>query len=202
MQQLTPGWVALLCALCSGCLAYTGSAREVTPNLWQAERGWIAVDDVPLLKQRAEYDCGPTALAMVVGYWHPDSPAAPPASSSDRRFTAEQLRDRARALGLASEVVEGDLRDIKFELSNRRPVIVGVAKPTADGPVAHYLVVVAIHPDTQRIITLDPADGWRQNSYEGFLREWVPSGRLLLVVAGQRRPTAAGAPVAAAAAGR
>jgi ABC-type bacteriocin/lantibiotic exporter with double-glycine peptidase domain len=187
---------ALLYSLAAGCAAYTGSARDVTPNVWKHERGWIAVDDVPLLRQRAELDCGPTALAMVVGYWRPGS-AQEIAAKTDQRYSAGELRDRARALGLAAEVVSGDLRDIKFELEQGRPVIVGVAKPTAEGAVSHYEVVVGVHPDTKRIASLDPAAGWRQNSYEGFLKEWIPAGRLLLVVAGERRaPATAPAPVA------
>jgi hypothetical protein len=35
------------------------------------------------------------------------------------------------------------------------------------------------------VVTLDPAEGWRQNSLDGFLKEWKPSGRLALVVSGK-----------------
>jgi hypothetical protein len=41
-----------------------------------------------------------------------------------------------------------------YELKRQRPVIVGMAKPTATGAVSHYEVVVGIHPPTQRILTL------------------------------------------------
>jgi hypothetical protein len=121
---------------------------------------------------------------MVLAFWRPSSAAAPwQGTEPNRRISTGELRDRARAAGMAAEVVTGDLRDIKYELSNGRPVIVGVAKPTAEGAVAHYEVVVGMHPDSKRIATLDPAVGWRQNSYQGFLREWIPTGRVLLVVA-------------------
>jgi hypothetical protein len=208
MRYARAVWSLLLCVASSGCVAYTGSARDVAPNVWKQERGWIAVDNVPLLRQQGELDCGPTALAMVLSYWRPGSPpadwlgaasgqglsgqgvsgqadgaAAQAASPGSERVSTGELRDRARALGLTAEVVTGDLRDIRFELSNGRPVIVGVAKPTAEGAVAHYEVVVGLHPDSKRIATLDPAVGWRQNSYQGFLREWIPTGRVLLVVA-------------------
>lgn len=192
---------ALWCGLGTGCAAYTGSARDVTPSVWRYERGWVAVEHVPLLKQRGELDCGPTALAMVVGYWKPQAaaPAAPQNAGPDQRWSAGELRDQARSLGLAAEVVSGDLRDIRFELEHGRPVIVGVAKPTAEGAVSHYEVVVGVHPQSKRIATLDPAVGWRQNSYEGFLREWIPAGRVLLVLAGQApaTPSAPAAPAAA-----
>lgn len=173
----------LLCLLASGCATYTGSARALTPNAWKHERGWISVDDVPVLRQRAEHDCGPTALAMVLGYWRkeplPDQQAEP---SGSRRASAGELRDLARARGMSAFVVAGTLMDIVHELRQKRPVIVGVAKPAGNGAVAHYEVVVGLHPQTQRIATLDPAAGWRQNSLVGFMKEWLATGSVLLVV--------------------
>jgi ABC-type bacteriocin/lantibiotic exporter with double-glycine peptidase domain len=176
------GW--LLCLALCGCNAYTGGARDVTPDIWKYERGWVAVDNVPLFKQRGELDCGPTALAMVLAYWKVGVPGERwQPGPGETRVSAGELRDHARSLGLAAFVVEGGLDDIKHELSAGRPVIVGVAKPTVEGDVAHYEVVVGLHTESKRIATLDPAAGWRQNSLEGFLHEWIPTGRVLLIVA-------------------
>ena len=77
-------------------------------------------------------------------------------------------------------MVEGSPDDLVFELKNHRPVIVGVAKPTIKDAVAHYEVVVGMHGDSQRIATLDPAAGLRQNTFTGFLSEWQGAGRVLL----------------------
>jgi ABC-type bacteriocin/lantibiotic exporter with double-glycine peptidase domain len=173
----------LLCLSIGGCIGYTGSARELTPNAWKYERGWIAVDGVPVLRQRAEHDCGPTALAMVLAYWGKASPADQRSGfPENQRVSAGELRDYALARGMSAFVVTGTLVDIAHELKQKRPVIVGVAKPTANGAVAHYEVVVGLHPQTQRIATLDPAVGWRQNSWVGFMKEWMPTGSVLLVV--------------------
>jgi hypothetical protein len=30
-------------------------------------------------------------------------------------------------------------------------------------------------------VTLDPVHGWRQNTWDGFLKEWQPAGCLTLV---------------------
>jgi ABC-type bacteriocin/lantibiotic exporter with double-glycine peptidase domain len=173
----------LLCLSTLGCVGYTGAARNLAPNAWKHERGWIAVDDVPVFRQHAEFDCGPTALAMVLGYWRkalpPDQRSAFPAN---QRASAGELRDYARARGMSAFVVAGTLADIAHELKQKRPVIVGVAKPSTNGAVAHYEVVVGLHPETQRIATLDPAVGWRQNSLMGFMKEWMPTGCVLLVV--------------------
>jgi hypothetical protein len=51
----------------SACATYTGTGQALTPASLKSEPGWIAVDDVPLVKQTSEYDCGPAALAMVLG---------------------------------------------------------------------------------------------------------------------------------------
>jgi hypothetical protein len=176
------------CCLCLGSacasVGYSGTARDLTPHVWRQEPGWIAIDEVPLLRQRGRYDCGPTALAMVLSYWYPAVPRQRwTPDDRDRRLSAGELRDRALSLGLAAFVIEGTLEDIAHELAQKRPVIVGTVKPVGDTTgVSHYEVVVGIHPKTQRIATLDPAAGWRQNTLAAFLSEWAPSGQLLLVV--------------------
>lgn len=168
----------------SGCIGYTGSARSVTPEVWKQERGWVAVQGVHLIRQHADHDCGPTALAMVVRYYRPSLAAEQITQGfgGDRRASAAELRDRARELGLSAFVVAGEVEDLAHELKQHRPVIVGMAKPTATGAVSHYEVVVAIHPQTQRIVTLDPAVGWQQNSLLEFMKEWVSTGRVLITV--------------------
>jgi hypothetical protein len=48
--------------------------------------------------------------------------------------------------------------------------------------LAHYEVAVAVHAEQQRIVTLDPANGWRSNSIARFLEEWKAAARLTLLV--------------------
>src|SRR5262249_23266166 len=159
-----------------------GSAHELAPAALNNERGWIYVQGLAPIRQRAEHDCGPAALQMVLRYWHKQAPELAELTQNDVRVSAAALRDQARAAGLQSFGVEGSFEDILYELKHERPVIVGVAKPTARGPLAHFEVVIGVHPHTQRIATLDPASGWRQNSLEGFLHEWLPTGSVLLVI--------------------
>jgi hypothetical protein len=69
------------------------------------------------------------------------------------------------------------------ELQNGRPVIVGMAKPTAlQHAVSHFEVVVGMNAGSHRVATFDPAAGWRQNSLIDFMTEWQSTGRVLLVV--------------------
>jgi predicted double-glycine peptidase len=177
-------WLLLVSLAASACSPYLGSARDVAPETVRRERGWLVVEDVPVVRQRSEHDCGAAALAMVVRHFEPAAAASDPffTQPADRRISAQDLRDHARALGFDAFVVEGWPDDLVRELKQGRPAIVGVAKPTVEGAVAHYQVVVGIHPESKRIAVIDPAEGWRQNTYEGFVREWQASGRVLLVV--------------------
>jgi ABC-type bacteriocin/lantibiotic exporter with double-glycine peptidase domain len=169
-----------------GC--HLGSLRTgVTPTR-SVDSGWLLVPGVPLVTQRERADCGAAALAMVLQYWglavtrDQITAAHPPAGDDRRGLRAGELRDFSRARGLQAFVVEGGLDDISSELQRARPVIVGLGKPYGSERYAHYEVVVGLHRARRRILTLDPARGWRENSLEGFAAEWAPARRILLVV--------------------
>ena len=177
--------------LAGSACGYTGHAHALTPEVWKTEPGWIAVDHVQLRHQHGEYDCGPTALQMVLDHWCTGVCGGRDGFDDDRRITAGELRDRARELGFYAYVVTGTFDDIKHELALNRPVIVGVAKPIGKNKaIAHYQVVVGIQPKTSRIATLDPDQGWRENTFAGFLEEWTPTKRLLLVMLPTQRTNA------------
>ena len=105
---------------------------------------------------------------------------------AEQRVSVSQLRDLARQYGLEAYVVEGKAEDLVYELSHGRPMIVGVAKPTVQDAVAHYEVIVGMNKHSQRVATLDPAEGLRQNSFTGFLTEWQATGRVLLLIIPKR----------------
>jgi ABC-type bacteriocin/lantibiotic exporter with double-glycine peptidase domain len=164
----------------SGCSVYTGKASSLQPQELKREAGWLAVDGVPMLRQTDDHDCGPTALSMVLAFWQPGSERL--RSASDVQISAGQLRELAKQRGFSAYVVAGTVDDLVFELKNGRPVIVGTAKPTVGGAVTHYEVVIGMHRESQRVATLDPAAGYRQNSFTGFLTEWNATGQVLLVI--------------------
>ena len=157
------------------------------PTTLKQEPGWVKVEGVPELRQEHELDCGPTALAMVLSFYGvADRQSVLAALPADQRVSVSQLRDLARGYGFEAYVVEGKAEDLVYELTHGRPVIVGVAKPTVQDAVAHYEVVVGMHRDSQRVATLDPAVGLRQNSFQGFLTEWQATGRVLLLLIPKR----------------
>lgn len=187
--------LALLLALATGaCASYVGTARDTTPAVLDGDPGWLAVRGVPYHAQRSEADCGAAAIGMVVAYWTGVAPAeladalrpvAPPG------LKARVLRQVARGHGLASYLVAGELDDLAHELASGRPVLVGLVKPHRKSALEHYEVVVGLHRARGIVVTLDPAEGWRQNTIDGFLAEWQPARRLTLIVSA---PPAASAP--------
>ena len=176
-------WVVLALGL-AGC--YTGAARTTTRAEVEREVGWTRVTDVPFVAQRSQKDCGAAALAMVAGYWGVsltlDEIAAAHPGRQERGLTAGELRDLARARGLHAYVVRGEPADLRAEIERGRPLIVGLAKPYGRQRVQHFEVLVGLDGPGRRVLSLDPAQGWRENSLQGFAEEWGPAQQILLVV--------------------
>jgi hypothetical protein len=42
--------------------------------------------------------------------------------------------------------------------------------------------VVGINRAKRQVLSLDPSRGPRQNSFEGFAREWIPTGEVTIVI--------------------
>lgn len=176
--------VALLAA---GC--YTGGERDVsTAQAARATRdpAWRIVAGVPFVAQKSSDDCGPAALAMVLGRFGLPTTIEevvsrdPPAEGG---VTAGALRDLAREKGLAAFVVSGTFSDLYDEVGRGRPVLVGLAKPIAVGRArAHFEVVVGVNRAARLIWSLDPGRGLRENTFEGFAREWVPTRQVAIIV--------------------
>jgi ABC-type bacteriocin/lantibiotic exporter with double-glycine peptidase domain len=182
---MRPVATVLISFAVAGC-SYLGTAKDADPVDFERENGWIAVRDVPVLLQESEEDCGAATLAMALA--HLRVPASrdtvvrncPPEPGQGIRAGA--LRDYARSLGLQAFLFHGTFSDFQKELSQGRPVVVGLVKPHVAGGLTHFELVVGLHPEKELVVTLDPARGWRRNGYAGFLAEWEPAGRLTLVL--------------------
>ncbi|MBI4565844.1 MAG: hypothetical protein HY716_14245 [Planctomycetes bacterium] len=175
---------ALVAASSAGC-TYLGSARSFDSRTLDAEPGWISVNQVPEILQNEDGECGAAALAMILAYWRVPATVEEIAETCPRAeggIRAGDLRDYARAKRMRAYLFPGRLSDLEREVSRRRPALVGLVKAHVHGMKTHYEVIVAIHPSKRIVVTLDPAAGWRQNTFEGFLQEWEPARRLTLVV--------------------
>jgi len=179
-------------AMLSGCASYQGSARDVASSQVAADPGWSRIEGVHWVRQTGTKDCGAAALSMVLEYWQQPRPA--PAAeratidqalrqSPSQGLPAGELRDYARQQGFQAYVFSGTLADLEHELELQRPVIVGVLKQLSSREsLAHYEVVVGIHPKRQLVLTLDPAHGLRENQLSAFLSEWESAEHTTLVV--------------------
>ena len=97
------------------------------------------------------------------------------------------MRRHIKSHGLEAFLIEGKMKDLEHELGRGRPVIVGLIKPYVWNKfLSHYAVIVGLHPEQKKIVLLDPADGWRQYTFEGFEGEWLPTKRLTLVLFRQK----------------
>ena len=172
------GAALLLLLAGSGCAAH--GSRSFDSHRLASESGWVAATDVPLVRQRTETDCGAAALGMVLAHWKSESLDLE--TVPEGRMKAGDMRDLAKAHGLEAFLVSSSIKEIETQLGKNRPLIVGLVKTRLTGrALTHYEVVVAFHPKTQRIVTLDPAHGWRETTVEKFLVGWDATKRLALI---------------------
>jgi len=179
-------------AAATGCATYAGTAVDARLEVVRAEPGWIMIEDVPVVLERGNSDCGAAALAMVLEHYGEhatlDEIITDTKSKVGEAMRAGDLRDFARRRGFDAFVLSGQLGDLEKQLQKGRPIIVGLLKPTLKSFVTHYEVVVGYHPQRQLVLTLDPARGLRRNDWEGFQKEWGPSKQLTLLVISKEKP--------------
>jgi ATP-binding cassette subfamily B protein RaxB len=191
-RLMAPALLAALALLaapgCSVRLKYTGGAKPVET----AEvDGWLRAAPTPVVRQRAQRDCGLAALAMVAGAWGMSwtvDDLAREVTATERGVRLGALRDLARARGLEAYAIRGAQADLERELAQGRPVLLGLVLPfQLDRALGHYEVAVALDPRDGSVVTLDPATGRRLRRTRQVLEaEWEPAGRATLVVVGPK----------------
>lgn len=152
---------------------------------------------------KSDADCGGAALRMVLGRWDPaldggevERALGPPDSATGYRAGA--LRNVARARGLESFVIEGQLADLAHEVRLGRPVIIGVVTSRLGQAFTHYRVVGGADAAGQRFLVADPRGTWSRVDANELLSEWEPAGRVAVVIfpPEQQSPLADAEPVA------
>jgi ABC-type bacteriocin/lantibiotic exporter with double-glycine peptidase domain len=179
-------FVALITA--TGCrLSYTGGAKSV--NTAQLDTSWLRASATPVVKQKSQVDCGLAALAMIAGAWGQtwsveDLRRDVKMSAKGAKLGA--LRDAARARGFEAYAIAGKHEDLRRELEQGRPVMLGLQLPFEQNrALHHYEVVVAMNPRDGTVVTLDPATGkYLQRTKAVLEKEWKPVGYPTLVVVG------------------
>ena len=189
MRTAAPRAALLLIALVTvGCrLSYTGGATPVKPHEVPAD--WLTAAPTPVVVQGQRSDCGLAALAMVAGAWGRHwtledlTHRLPPGKQG---VQLGKLRDLARERGLVAYAVKGSFDDLRKELANGRPVLLGLVLPfDRNNNLNHYEVAVAMNPADDTVVTRDPATGDLMKRPRKVLDlEWKHAGYATLVVVG------------------
>ena len=197
------GLCAALALAAPAC--YSGSAHAPPKSVAALARdpAWQLVPDVPFVPQRTTATAGRRRWRWCWRISARRRRAADHPELAKGGVRAGELRDAARARGLEAFVVSGTFDDLFDQVGRGRPVLVGLAKPmafTGGRALAHYEVVVGMNRAKRLILSLDPARGLRENTLEGFAREWAPTQQVTIVFV-PRASAAARVPAGAPASG-
>lgn len=185
--------VLVLCGLFASCvMPYKGGARAVQPA--QLGSNWLQAAATPVVKQKQQADCGLAALAMVAGAWGRQwtvddlAKRVPPGKHGIKLGI---LRDLARERGLDAYAIKATRADLKHELAQGRPVMLGLMLPhDRKSNRSHFEVAIALNTQDGTIITIDPATGeWMRRSPKVLDIEWKAAGYAALVVTGDKQAT-------------
>jgi ABC-type bacteriocin/lantibiotic exporter with double-glycine peptidase domain len=187
--------VILLAGLVTACaVPYKGGARSVQPA--QLDHGWVRAAPTPVIKQKQQSDCGLAALAMVAGAWGRHwtveelSIRARPGKSG---LKLKVLRDIARERGFEAYAITANREDLRRELEQGRPVLLGLVLPhDRNSNRNHFEVAIAIDPRDGTVVTIDPATGeWLKRAPKILDLEWKTAKYAALVVVADKAKQAA-----------
>lgn len=192
MRPATNIAVTLVAALVAvsggtGCAARGSTPRSAAAPDLGAEKNWIVVPGVKMVQAQSDADCGAAALRMVLAKWSPEldgdevTRALGPVDSTSG-YRAGMLRNVARANGLQSFVIEGQVADLLHEVRLGRPVIVGVVTTRLGRAFTHYQVVAGAEDSGQRLLIADPRGTWTRVDKDELMAGWRPTGQVAVVV--------------------
>ncbi|MDP2167297.1 MAG: C39 family peptidase [Thermodesulfovibrionales bacterium] len=171
---------ALILIFIAGCASLP--ARKEIPA------GARIIEGVPLYKQRA-YECGPAALASVLGYWQkragisnivtPDEISSEIYSKGARGALGLDLLLYARKRGVTATHYPGGINDLKKKIDEGVPPVILVDFGNILYQANHFITVVGyagegiiVHSGTGREFIL----------WEDILKPWGKTGFWTLVI--------------------
>ena len=168
---------ALAACLLVGCASSRASRAPAQARQVRLEVPFFA-DDTD--------QCGPSALAGVLGYW--EKPALP-ALLREEIYRANlkgsltvDLLLAAQRRGLSAEMADGGLIQLKKELDDGRPPIVFVNVGYRFYPIGHYMVITG-YDDARRVLFAHSGLNRDQKiSYNKFNRQWTLTKRWALTI--------------------
>lgn len=158
-------------------------------------RAPVELTGVPFFPQEA-YQCGPAALAMVLGWSGVDvapNELTPQVYVPTRQGSLQiELLGATRRHGRIPYIIQPQLADLFDELSAGHPVLVLLNLGLSWYPVWHYAVVVGYDPDHNQVIMRSGRLSRDVVRLEVFERIWARSGYwALLTLAPEQLPATA-----------
>ncbi len=185
---------AALFACISGCAASPPLAEGIPPALPRA----LELRDTPFFPQE-EYQCGPAALATVLGASGVQvQPAelAPQVFLPKRRGSLQaELVGAARRHGRLAYVLPGSGQALLAELAEGRPVLLLQNNGVRQIPIWHYAVLVGYDADRNIAVLRSGRHERQEIRWQGFARSWDRAGRWAVstlvpgAIPGQAEPT-------------
>lgn len=163
---------------------YSGQAKTLPVQALATEPGWTFVPELRGVRQQSEKDCGSAALASVLGYWKIDVRRSDIARELGAgRASMKELRHLSQEQGMRAFVVPGTWEDLVHEVSQERPVVIGLVQPYGRREaLTHYEVVVGVHSAGNKVATFDPARGFRVRTRASLMKEWKPAKQVALII--------------------
>jgi len=165
----------------AGCSAISSQPPAVSAGLPQQ----IELTEVPFFPQE-EYQCGPAALATVMGHYGEDlTPAllAPQVYLPAREGSLQpELKAAARRAGMVPYPLRPQLDALLKEVAAGNPVLVLQNLGLGLIPQWHYAVVVGFDQAEQQLILRSGTDKRRQVDMATFMNTWRRSDNWGLVI--------------------
>lgn len=149
-----------------------------------AQKGSVELSAVPFFPQ-TEYECGPAALAGVLGAAGVDTTPAllsPQVYLPERQGSLQlELVAATRRAGRIPYRLDGTPQALLVELEAGRPVLVLQNLRTRDFPVWHYAVLVGFDTGANRVYLNSASQQRMAVDAREFLRTWDWAGRWAMV---------------------
>lgn len=141
--------------------------------------------DVPFFADNTD-QCGPSALASVLGFW---GLPAEPAVLREEIYRAGlkgsltiDLLLSARSRGFSATLPDGSLALVKEELDAGHPLIAFLNVGFKLYPIGHYLVITGYDDAKQHLIVHSGMKRGQLISYKKFEKQWEKTKRWTLVI--------------------
>jgi len=172
--------LAVAVCLLSGCAPFCVPCASV-----QDPRGGRVLLNVPFFPDDTD-QCGPSALASVLGYWgKPAEPAVLRQEIYQAQLKGSLTVDLLLAVenrGFSAEMVNGSLDRLRSELDAGHPLIAFVNVGYRFYPVGHYLVITGYDDRRQSVCAHSGMKRDQWISYWKFDKQWEKTARWAFLI--------------------